>query len=255
MIKIKHFLTSVALATLLASCCQEAEKDYVDYVNPYIGNVSQKNFSYILGKTTPGQVAIMPELEAVMKDCDKDTVFAVHIMAFEKDCTVDDLKIIKRCGGDFVFEIESVCGIVAVVCAPKLGNNLTLSVYPNAEELVDSNIYFCSRAYLSSVNTNSRIVEPAADDTESLVACPLVKSEGNIVAFKGEVVDVVDSICAAKFKNTVFAFKFSGYCGDTCKCLFINLTFVDAPKNDIAAARAEGAKIVVVHFRHIIMNK
>ena len=40
MIKIKHILTSVALATLLASCNQEVEKDYVDYVNPYIGNIS-----------------------------------------------------------------------------------------------------------------------------------------------------------------------------------------------------------------------
>ena len=44
MIKIKHFLTSLAVASLLGACGQvqttDAGKDYVDYVNPYIGNIS-----------------------------------------------------------------------------------------------------------------------------------------------------------------------------------------------------------------------
>ena len=44
MIKIKHFLASLAVASLLGACgnVQQAEvkKDFVDYVNPYIGNVS-----------------------------------------------------------------------------------------------------------------------------------------------------------------------------------------------------------------------
>ena len=44
MFKIKPFLTSLAVASLLVACgnvqSPEVKKDYVDYVNPYIGNIS-----------------------------------------------------------------------------------------------------------------------------------------------------------------------------------------------------------------------
>jgi len=62
----------------------------------YMGNVSRGNFEYFLKKASFGQVTVMPELEAVMKDCDDKTVFAVHIASFEKDCTVEDVKITPK---------------------------------------------------------------------------------------------------------------------------------------------------------------
>lgn len=44
MIKFKHFVASLAVASMLVACgnVQQAEvkKDFVDYVNPYIGNIS-----------------------------------------------------------------------------------------------------------------------------------------------------------------------------------------------------------------------
>ena len=44
MIKFKQLLTSIVLISLLGACSQvqspHIKKDYVDYVNPYIGNIS-----------------------------------------------------------------------------------------------------------------------------------------------------------------------------------------------------------------------
>ena len=44
MIKFKHILTSVVLISMLGACSQvsspDVKKDFVDYVNPYIGNIS-----------------------------------------------------------------------------------------------------------------------------------------------------------------------------------------------------------------------
>ena len=38
--KFKFLLTSLVTASMLCACVGESQKEYVDYVNPYIGNIS-----------------------------------------------------------------------------------------------------------------------------------------------------------------------------------------------------------------------
>lgn len=51
----------------------------------YIAKVQEANYTYLFGKTSPGDVYLTPELEAVMSDGNDDGVYAVHIIGFMSD--------------------------------------------------------------------------------------------------------------------------------------------------------------------------